>query len=527
MELIITHATVIDGTGRDAFQADVGVDNGKIVLNPIMDSSATIINGDGKIVCPGFIDSHSHGDLVCGKDFQNLCKVSQGITTEVAGNCGITLAPINPNTMSLIYNSGEYSKQADMPNWTTFSNYMQYLDLQPKALNTALLVGHSTLRTAVMGYSDRKATPTELKQMQNYLEEAMLAGAFGMSTGLVYIPGTFADTEELLALGHVLKKYGGEFTSHMRNESYDVIKSVSEIIQIGKQADIPVVISHHKVLGRPYWGLQKQTLALIEQAVKQGVQVSCDQYPYTRNMTSTRVCIPPEYFNQDLAETVELLKRPEIRAEIRSKMEDYKTPYDNYYLNAGGWDGILVCTSPGVPDAVGKTIQEYADSTGQDPFEAYFDLMIQTNCVGHSIFNSMCEDDVLEIASFEHTVVGTDGDIYSAEDITHPRVYGTFPHAICYYVKQKKILTLEQMIHKMTYQTAQIHHLKNKGAILDGFDADLVIFDYDQLQDRATYLNANLLTDGIEQVIVNGTIVYENKRLTGNYPGKILRHQML
>lgn len=523
MDLLIKNVTIVDGTGREGYLGSIGIHKGKITVNPTAHTAERIIDGTGKTACPGFIDAHSHGDLTCGRDFQNLCKTSQGITTEMAGNCGITLAPISPGRIDLILRSGEYGELPDMPNWTTFENYMKYLDGRAKSLNTALYVGHSTIRTAVMGFEERLSTPEELRQMQGYLEEAMKAGAAGMSTGLPYIPGTFADTEELIALAKVLKAYDGTFASHMRNESFDVVRSVEEVIRIAREADVKLFISHHKVLGRSNWGLQKQTLRLIQDAVSEGVRITCDQYPYTRNMTGVRTCIPPEYFTVDLEHTAASLKNDEIRREIRKKMEDADSEYDNYYLNAGGWGGITICTSPNVPLAVGKTVLEYAKAIGREPFEAYFDLMVSNKCLGYAVFDSMCEDDVLEIAAFDHTVVGTDGDLFSSDAVTHPRAFATFPRAICYYVKEKKLFTLEQMIHRMTYKTAERCGIPNKGAILDGYDGDIVVFDYENLRDMATYLESNALTEGIEQVIVDGVVVYENKQLTGRYPGKVIR----
>lgn len=526
MELLIKNVTIVDGTGRDAYTGDVAVEDGKIQINPQDTKSALrVIDGTGKVVSPGFIDAHSHGDLVCGRDFQNLSKTSQGITTEIAGNCGITLAPVSPERMDLVLRSGEYGEQPEMISWTNFANYMEYLDKRPKTLNTALFVGHSTIRTAVMGFDERLATAQELSQMKEYLEEALQAGVMGLSTGLVYVPGTYADTAELIELAKVLKPWDAAFASHMRNESFDVVKSVEEVIKIGKEAGVRVFISHHKVLGRSNWGLQKETLSRMKSAIEEGVRVACDQYPYTRNMTGVRVCIPPQYFANEMENTIELLKDRSIRSEIRRQMEDDNSTFDNYYLNAGGWSGITICTSPNVPQAIGKTIKDYAQEIGKDPFDAYFDLMIDNKCLGYAVFDSMCEEDLLEIAAFEHTMIGSDGDIYSAEGITHPRVFGTFPRAICYYSKQKKILTLEQVINKMTYKTAVKHNLKNKGAILNGYDGDLVIFDYDKLQDMATYINSNQVAEGIEQVVVDGVIVYEDMQLTGKYPGKIIRRK--
>ena len=295
----------------------------------------------------------------------------------------------------------------------------------------------------------------------------------------------------------MIAPYGGIYASHMRNESYDSLRSIQEVLEVGRQAGVAVCISHHKILGRKNWGLQKQTLALIAQAVEEGIRVTCDQYPYTCNMTTLGACMPPWHFDQGAAALSQRLKDPLFRQQVRQEMADENTPYDNYYLNAGGWQGVLVASAPNSPCAEGKTIEAYAKELGQDPFAVFFDLMVENQNACIAVYSSMCDEDVFDIALAPNTVVGTDGLARSLQEKGHPRAYATFPHAIHYFVKEHHIMSLEEMIHRMTGLPAQRFHLPTKGVLANGMDADLLVIDYDQFQDMATYTDSNALTQGL------------------------------
>lgn len=527
LDVLIKNAKVIDGTGRPAAKGSVGIRGDKIVY-PVKDQEAgRVIDAAGRVVAPGFIDAHSHGDLILGTRSSHLFKTNQGVTTEVTGQCGLSIAPTSPAYLDLVQHLlslGTASFPEDMGNWNNFSRYLEYADQQPKTCNCMMYVGHSTLRIAVMGFANRVAEDGELAQMKAILRDAMEHGAAGFSTGLIYTPSCYADEREVVELAKVIKPYNGIYASHMRNESYDVIKSVKETIDVGRQAGVRVDISHHKTLGKSNWGLQKETLRLIQEARDEGVRVICDQYPYDCNMTHLNACIPPWYFDQGFDAMTEQLKDPDFRLKLRREMEDPATPYDNYYLNAGGWGGVFVSSSPKTPGAEGKFISDFAAETGRDAWDAFFDLMVENQCSSGGVYSSMCEEDVCEIALAPFCIVGSDGLTRSWEEKGHPRASATFPHAINYFVKEKKILTLEQMIRKMTGLTADSLLIKNKGYIKGGYDADLVILDYDRLKDTATYTNSNSLTEGIDYVLVNGQVVYEDMKLTGVYSGRMIRH---
>lgn len=527
-QLLFQNVIVIDGTGEKGYLTDVGVRDGKIVIDPAWKDAERIIDGDGCVLFPGFVDAHSHGDAIADTDFGNLCKVAQGVTTQVAGQCGTSFFPNDPGHMEELRNVLSVicpNLPAEAARWTSFEEYRRAVESMDMALNMKVLVGHSNLRVAVMGLEDRKPTPEELEKMKDLLREAMEHGAMGLSTGLIYAPSCYADTEEIIELAKVAAEYGGIYETHMRNESDDVTGSVREALRIGREAGIAVEISHHKVCGRRNWGKSEETLALVEQAKEEGIKVTLDQYPYLALMTHLKMCVPPEYFAGGPERLAGMLKDPEVRETIRTAMLDPDTDYENQYQNCGSWDKIFISSLPKTPQYAGMTVAEAAEKMGKDPFEAYFDLLEWNDTVGNAIFESMCKEDLFRIIQCPDTVVGSDGIVHGRHDITHPRGWGTFPQAIRMFCVDNKVLSLEEMIHKMTLLPAQRAMIENKGAVLDGWDADLVLADMEQLTAGADYRDPTKLADGIRLVVVNGEIVFEDGALTGRYPGKLLLHK--
>lgn len=527
MELLITNALIIDGTGAPAFKGNVGVENGKLKVNPDCNKADVVIDAEGKYLAPGFIDSHSHGDGVYGTEYGNLCKIGQGVTTEVCGQCGSTFFPVNPDTLPelkelLSVICPEFDE--NMAQWSDLKTYKKYLDNLPLACNTALLAGHSAIRIAVMGMENRKATEEEMAKMKEMLKEAMEEGAIGMSTGLIYPPGDFTEIDELIELSKVMAPYNGIYATHLRNESAGLIDAVAEALEIGKQAGVSVQISHHKAYGKTNWGKSKETLRMIADAIEAGQKVTIDQYPYEASMTHFNVLIPPKYFSGGISKVCDLLRDSEMRAKIKSEMLDPNAPFDNYYINCGGWEGVFASVLPNTPEFAGMFVSEIAEKLGKDPFDTYFDLVIENGGAGSGIYFSMGEEDLCRIITDPNTVVGSDGICKAMTEKGHPRAWGTCIHAITYFHKEKGIMSLEEIIRKMTSLPAERFNFKNKGIIADGMDADLVIFDYEALQDKACYTDSNQVAEGLEYVIVNGQIVYKDKKLTGIYPGKLITH---
>jgi len=527
LDTVISNAFIIDGSGRPAYEGALGIKGEKLVM-PVADERAkTTIDAEGRHVCPGFIDAHSHGDMIFGTHSAHLFKTTQGITTEVTGQCGLSIAPVNPLRLDPLQRLLSFLTPAfpeDMPHWTSFARYLEYADRQPKTANALIYAGHCALRIAVMGEANRPATGAELDEMKSLLRDAMEHGAAGFSTGLIYAPSCYAEKEEISELAKVIAPYGGVYATHIRDEAKNAAGAVREAIDTGRKAGVKVCISHHKISGRANWGLQSETLGLIEEARNEGVNVFYDQYPYTRGMTHLNACIPPWHFNEGYDALTARLEDRAFRRSLRIEMEDPNTEYSNNYLLSGGWGGVMIVSAAATPEAEGKSIAEYAESSGTDPFEAFFDIMAANRCECSAVYSSMREEDVREIAMGPHCIVGTDGCTRSWDEKGHPRASGAFPRAVSLFVKEKGLITLEGMIRKMTGLTADYLGIKNKGYLRDGYDADVVIFDYDKLKDTSTYTNSNSPADGIDCVFTNGRLVYEDKRLTGVYPGKLLRY---
>ncbi len=525
LDILIINATVIDGSGALAKVGAVGILSGKLVDATGCEPAAQVIDAEGRIVCPGFIDAHSHGDFLLGTEDARLFKTPQGITTELCGQCGASRAPVTLERAEEMRQFLRYIQSAEeVHKWTTYERYLEYAQNLQKTANVRFYVGHRTLRMAVMGLANRPATAKELDNMRSMLREAMEAGAAGLSTGLIYVPSCYADEEEVLELAKVLAPFNGFYASHMRNESYDVVKSVEETIEIGRRAGVSVCVSHHKMQGKDNWGKHTKTLELIHKANDEGIPATCDQYPYTCSMTTLQACVPPWHWAQGLEAMTEKLKSAVFRAQLRREMDSPDTCYDNFFRGAGGWDGIYISDMPCTENAAGKFVSQYAAEQGKDPWDAYFDLMVENGCQGSGVYHTMCDEDVCAIIQDPYCVVGSDGITRSWQDKGHPRASACFPHAINYFVKEKKILSLEQMIHKMTGLTAQRLGVPNKGLIKPGYDADVLIFDFDRLRDLSTYSDPNRLTEGMDYVIVNGRIVYTQQKFTGVFAGEVLRY---
>lgn len=517
-DILIRGASIIDGTGAPAFRGDVAVKDGKLVMNP-NGPAKEVIDATGLTLCPGFIDAHSHGDGPLGTEVGQLCKTSQGITTELAGQCGSSYFPFptDPEKRDLLLQklSRSYS---DIVENTSMERYIQWVDARPKTANIAVYIGHSTIRIAAMGFAMRKPTPEELETMKSMVREAMEHGAMGMSSGLIYAPSCYADEDELVELCKVVAEYGGCYATHMRNEANEVLESVQESIRVAERAGCKLDISHHKVCGKDNWGLSVQTLELIHQARERGVDITVDVYPYTASSTALNICLPADFFSHGPEKMCQLLADKAVREELKPRL----TGPNSRLRHCGGWGGVLITVAPMTPAAVNKTVQEYAQEIGADPFDAYFDLVMVNGGRAKAIYFSMGEEDLQRIVCDENTVIGTDGVVVNMNTPSHPRGFGTFPKAIRYFVREKKLLTLEQMIHKMTALPAQRFGLSGKGIIADGMDADLLLIRADEIRDCATYQNGLALSEGIERVIVGGQTVYADKQLTGAFPGIFL-----
>ncbi len=471
-DLLIRNALVIDGARRPRFAADIGVRGGRIAdIGLLGEARAEVeIDAHGKIAAPGFIDAHTHDDRLLGSDPAMTPKVSQGVTSVVTGNCGISLAPLlaasPPPPLDLIDDGGAFR-------FPDFASFLEELDSRPAATNAACLVGHTTLRVAVMSRLDRAATPEETARMQALVREALAAGAVGLSTGTYYPPAAHATTEELIAVAQPLKDYGGRYVTHMRDEDDRIVEAMEETFRIGREVGVPVIISHHKVVGPRNRGRSVETLALIAKTgERQSVCLDC--YPYTASSTILR------------ADRIALSSR------------------------------ILITWSKPHPEFAGMELAQAAERLGLTQEQAVARLS-----PAGAIYFSMDEADVQRILQFDETMIGSDGLPHDAKP--HPRLWGTFARVLGHYCRDLGLFPLETAIYKMTGLTARNFGLKERGLLRPGYWADITIFDAAEIGDAASFDAPTQAARGIDSVIVNGVPVWREGRSTGARPGRVLR----
>ena len=519
----IQDVCIVDGSGRSSYKGTIGIKEGRIYHITNDEPSNNIIDGNGLILCPGFIDGHSHGDFALREDFGRYSKVSQGITTEIAGQCGMTWFPVSkdPHKAAIladITGALYHTLPQDFERFTSLSKFVDAMG--PTVNNYKLLVGHAALRIDAMGMDHRDPTEKELCQMTALLGQAMNEGAMGMSSGLLYSPSGYAEKHELVQLLRIIAPYNGLYATHMRNEGNYVVESVEESLETAHQAGVHLDISHHKICGQQNWGKSKQTLKLLTQAEESGQKVFLDVYPYTSSLSNLDVCLPAYFFAQSRESINSKLHIPAIREQLEKEIRIM----DGRYVHCGGFSGITVAGAPNTPQCEGKTIEQYALETGKRPFDAFFDILLANGKNATAIYSSMCEEDLCRIIKYKNAVIGTDGMVRAFDEPTHPRGFGSFPRMLAYFVKRIHLLPLEEMIHKMTGLPAQFYQLPNKGYIRDGYDADLVLINYENIEDKADIFNPTTPAEGIEMVFVNGQIVYKNKALTGITPGHFIPH---
>ncbi len=525
LDILIQDSSIVDGTGKAAFKADVGITRGRITIltDGVERQARRIIRAAHLYLAPGFIDPHTHSDMSIPANPRAESKIHQGVTTEVTGNCGISLAPLAGAAIE--------EAQAQVKNfgvditWRSMAEYLNHLRNLGAAVNVVPLVGHNTVRGSILGFDDVQPTPEQQTEMERVVAEAMEQGARGLSTGLFYPPGFYTRTAEVIELARTAARYGGIYASHIRNESNHLLESVAEAIEIGEQAGIAVEIAHLKLHGHRNWEGADRLLALIDDAHSRGVRIGCDQYPYAASATWLGAVLP--YWAQaGGAKTVaERLTDPATRARIRQEREKDRVAWDNR-CGPPTWDGILVTDCSARPDVLGKNIAEIAEMDAKHPLEVIFDLIVVSKSQVGCVFFDQLEDNVRTLMRHPLVVVGSDGLALSPHGVLgqgnpHPRSYGTFPRVLGHYVREK-VLTLEEAVKKMTSITAARFGLTDRGVIREGAWADLVLFDPQTIADKATFGDPHQYPDGIPYVIVNGVVVIDQHQHTGALPGKVL-----
>lgn len=529
-DLLIQNAMIADGSGQPAYRGEVACLDGKLHLLPAGSDvpAAETIDATGRWLAPGFIDCHSHGDVPLGMEFSTYAKVSQGITTEIGGQCGSSMFPVNPQRLRSLQSKLQLLRDdfpPEMAHFQRFTDYLAYVKTLALTTNICFLMGHAALRIAAMGFDNRCPTDGELDHMKALLRDAMEHGCLGMSAGQTYVPSVYADTDELAELATVVAQYGGVYTAHIRNESNHLLDSIRETIEVGRRSGCHVHISHLKAMGKSNWGQSTEARRLIAEANAAGIRVTADQYPYTASMTNLNATIPPKYFTEGLSGMVAHLKNPDTAALIRSEILNGTVDFENQWRNRGGPDGIFVARAAKTPECEGMTLAESAEKFGKDPMDWLFEILIRNGGVASAIYFCMDEWDVENIIKDPNVVVGTDGIPLQGGGRAHPRAFGTFPRAFRVFAREKGLLSMEAMVRKMTGLTADIMQLGTKGYIREGYDADLVLFDPETMRDAANYMDSNAPTEGIDRVMIAGQTVLQNQKLTGITPGQILLHR--
>jgi len=526
-DIVIKNGSVIDGTGGKAKKVDLGIKDGKIVaLDNLQDVEAsTTIDAVDRVVCPGFIDTHSHSDLHVFAEPLISAKVRQGVTTEVIGQDGMSLAPIKDEYVSswkkaMAGLEGEY--EVDWT-WKTVGDYLKRLEELELGPNIAFLAPHGNIRLTAMGLDNRKPSSEELRSMEKILEQSIDEGAFGMSTGMIYPPCCYADVDEFIALGKVLNRRGAVFVTHQRSEADSILDSMDEIITIGRKSQCRIHFSHFKVAGKKNWDKLPKVMEKLDEANIEGLKVSFDQYPYVAGSTMLGVILPPWVHDGGTDKLLERLKDPELREKMKQDIINGIPGWDNF-IDFAGLDGIFVTfvKTKKNQDLVGKNLIEIGEIRGKDPFEATFDLLLEEeNVVGMVDFYGK-EEHVVEIMKRKEHNVCTDG-IMGAKP--HPRLYGTFPRILGKYVREDKVLDLETAIYKMTGKPAEVLGLKNRGILKENYAADIVIFDPETVIDTADYVDPVKYPVGIEHVIVNGKILVNKGEPQPKKAGIVLRYE--
>ena len=519
-DLVFRNAEVIDGTGAPTQHTDVAVHNGKIVcVGPVEERGRVEYDCTGLVLAPGFIDAHTHSDVQLFPDPSRLCKLRQGVTTEVGGNCGHSISPL-ANPVNPVY-----AKFAGFSKDSTFCyTYEQLLAAQAAqrpGCHQLTFVGHKPLRGSVMGMDDREPTAAELEQMKELLDQAMKQGAPGFSTGLVYAPSCYCKTEEIIELCKVVAKYNGIYTTHMRNEADGLLDSVAEAVRVAREAGVQTHISHLKVMYEKNRHLLPRALELIEQANAEGCRVTFDVYPYDACSASYLSTLPPSYLSHGIDWLVEELSTAEGVARLEKAITEPTEQWENPLLNAG-FDKDLLCIVSQTPDAVGKTYHDYAVEHGMTDVEAYAYIISKNGGFGQDIRFLMSEDDLAMLYANPLCVVGTDGLYTGTQTCTHPRGLATFPRYLARFIREQKVLSLEEGVRRITGLPADLFRLSGKGYIKEGYDADLTLFNKDTIQDHATYTNPFLPNEGIKAVFVLGQAAVVDNAPTGVYNGTLL-----
>jgi N-acyl-D-amino-acid deacylase len=531
-DILIRNGRLIDGTGSPWFAGDVAIQEGRIAaIGKLRESPALqIIDAAGSFVCPGLIDIHTHSDLTLLLEGQAPSTLAQGISTQIAGNCGISAAPTRDH--QLYYGALDPRMTRGLEcDWTSMGEYLARLESQGVGTNVAALVGHGNIRVAAVGYEDRPATPAELEHMRQLTAQAMRDGAVGLSSGLAYAPGPYAPLAELVELGKVVAQHGGIYTSHIRNQTEGIAAAVQEVIAVGEEGGLPAHVSHMQP-GAPMHGATAGLLQTIEAARARGVDLSCDAIPYTVGSTTLKSMLPPWACAGGDGELLQRLRDPQARRRIIVDTMKFGAESGGSrkrtLIKEGKWELIWLGSAEKNAALVGKSFAEIGQARNQDPHEALLDILLEEEGRPWMLAQDVAEEDFLNIA--RHPVGGVISDGFSlipegvlAEGRHHPRSYGAFPYFLRRFVREQGLLTWEAAIHKLTGFASSRFRLAGRGLLREGCWGDVLVFDPGLIAETATFEDPYRYPEGIEYLLVNGEVAVERGQVLGKKAGRVLQ----
>jgi N-acyl-D-amino-acid deacylase len=530
-DLIIEHGRVVDGTGAPWFAADVGIRAGHVAAIGRLDKATARqrIDAAGRVVAPGFIDMLGQSELTLLVNPHVPSKIFQGITTEITGE-GQSVAPVSAAIAKEA--APRFRHYGITQDWTDFTGYFARVEKQGAGINIGTYVGATTVREMVIGFADRAATPDELSRMQALVAAAMRQGALGLSSALEYAPAPYASTEELIALASTAAQFGGIYATHMRSEQESIMTAIDETIRIGREARIPVEIWHLKAGGVSNFGLMPEIVAHIERARAAGVDIAADTYAYPAWYNEFSAFIPPWAHDGGNAKLIERLQDPATRARLKTELAAPAHDWDNEWQSVPGPEAILITTvlNPKLAGLQGRSLAEIAKERGKGPEDTLFDILVEDGAQTYVAVFGMSEPDVALAAvqpwvSFCNDSEGTSPDGLLGTEFPHPRAYGTFPRVLRKYVREERRMSLEEAIRKFTSLPASRVRLNDRGVLKAGLWADIVVFDPEQITDKATFTAPKQLSIGMQWVLVNGVPVIANGVATDALPGRVLRGQ--
>ncbi|MFF2093705.1 amidohydrolase family protein [Paenibacillus sp. NPDC058174] len=526
LDLILKNGKIVDGSGNPWFAGDIGIKDGIIAAIGSVDQEARdVIDVGRQIISPGFIDGHCHSDLMIIDHPYSEIKLQQGVTAEVVGNCGLAPAPFVRSRAELLQTYVQPvlgSTSWEWP-WETVGQYMEHVARSNPSEHIATYVAHGALRIAVMGFENRPATKSEIERMKELLEEGLQAGAIGLSIGLLYAPGSYTSREELAELCSVLPKYDGLLSTHIRGEGNNLLPSVQEVIWIAEKAGISLHISHLKAAGKANWGKALDALELVEDARARGMDVTVDVYPYSAGSTTLTTVLPPWVLEGGIERTLAAFRDKQLRLRIKEELSREQDSWDNLVCSTG-WQSIIIASvqSDANRHLEGRSIAEAAEQRGQHPVDCMMDLLLEEDGQIAIVYFHMSDDDVKQVIGYEKSLIASDS-LNCETGKPHPRTYGTFPRVFAKYVRQDKVLSLEQAVRKLTSFPVQRFKLGKRGLLVPGYAADLTVFNLDTIQDTATFEQPRQYPTGISHVIVGGQLTLQHGTHKHKREGQLIR----